>query len=181
MNWDAFVFGVSAALALIGALFAVALKNIFHNILGFAVSLVGVAGLLLTLGSDFLAIVLLLVYVGALGIAMVYAVMLSQPLDQSPVPRSAPKIAGAALLAALVGAALWLALRAAQFPPRSGALEVSPQFTGWRLLSDYVLAFELVSVLLVIAMIGAVMVARKDPARGRAGEGTGAAGGEAAR
>ena len=181
MNWDAFVFGTSAALALIGALFAVALKNIFHNILGFAVALVGVAGLLLTLGSDFLAIVLLLVYVGALGIAMVYAVMLSQPLDQSPVPRSAPKIAGAALLAALVGAALWLVLRAAPFPPRSGALEVSPQFTGWRLLSDYVLAFELVSVLLVVAMIGAVMVARKDPGRHEVGGGTGGAGGGGAR
>jgi len=169
MNWDGFVFGASAALAVIGALFAVALKNIFHNILGFALALLGVAGLFLTLGSDFLAIVLLLVYVGALGIAMVYAVMLSQPLDAPPVPRSAPKVVGAALLAALVGAALWLVLRTAQFPAREGALEVTPQFTGWRLLSDYVLAFELISVLLVIAMIGAVMVARRDPARGRAG------------
>jgi len=166
MNWDGFVFGASAALAVIGALFAVGLKNIFHNILGFALALLGVAGLLLTLGSDFLAIVLLLVYVGALGIAMVYAVMLSQPLDAPRVPRSAPKVVGSALLAALVGAALWLVERSAAFPAREGLLEVSPQWTGYRLLSDYVLAFELISVLLVIAMMGAVMVARKDPAQG---------------
>ena len=170
MNWDGFLFGASAALALIGALLAVTLRNIFHNILGFALALVGVAGLLLTLGSDFLAIVLLLVYVGALGIAMVYAVMLSQPLDAPPLPRSVPKVVGSVLLAALVGGALWLVLRAARFPAREGPLEVTPQWTGYRLLSDYVLAFELISVLLVIAMIGAVMVARKDPARGgRAG------------
>lgn len=162
MNWDGFLFGASAALALIGALFAVSLKNIFHNILGFALSLVGVAGLFLTLGSDFLAIVLLLVYVGALGIAMVYAVMLSQPLDAPRAPRSVPKVAGAALLAAAVAGALWLVLRGAHFPARSGALEVTPQWTGYRLLTDYVLAFELISVLLVVAMIGAVMVARKD-------------------
>ena len=162
MNWTAFLFGASAALALVGALFAVGLKNIFHNILGFALSLVGVAGLFLTLGSDFLAIVLLLVYVGALGIAMVYAVMLSQPLDAPRARRSLAKVAGAALLAAAVAAALWLVLRGAHFPPATGSLEVTPQFTGYRLLSDYVLAFELISVLLVVAMIGAVMVARTD-------------------
>ncbi len=163
MNWNAFLFGASAALALIGALFAVSLKNIFHNILGFALSLVGVAGLFLTLGSDFLAIVLLLVYVGALGIAMVYAVMLSQPLDTPRTPRSVPKVAGAALLAAAVAMALWLVIRGAHFPPWGGSLDVTPQTTGYRLLSDYVLAFELISILLVIAMMGAVMVARRDP------------------
>ena len=162
MNWDAFLFGASAALTLVGALFAVGLKNIFHNILGFALSLVGVAGLFLTLGSDFLAIVLLLVYVGALGIAMVYAVMLSQPLDAPRTPRSRPKVVGSALLAAVVAMALWLVLRDAHFPAKTGSLEVTPQWTGNRLLSDYVLAFELISILLVIAMMGAVMVARKD-------------------
>jgi NADH-quinone oxidoreductase subunit J len=165
VNWNGFLFGASAALALIGALFAVSLKNIFHNILGFALSLVGVAGLFLTLGSDFLAIVLLLVYVGALGIAMVYAVMLSQPLDTPRTPRSVPKVLGSALLAAVVAMALWLVIRGARFPAWGGSLEVTPQRTGYRLLSDYVLAFELISILLVVAMIGAVMVARKDPAK----------------
>jgi len=187
MNWDAFLFGASAALALIGALFAVALKNIFHNILGFALALVGVAGLFLTLGSDFLAIVLLLVYVGALGIAMVYAVMLSQPLDAPPRRRSAAKVTGAALLAAAVAGALWLVLRGARFPVRGGPLEVTPQWTGYRLLTDYVLAFELISVLLVVAMMGAVMVARRDRtqagrerlARARAAEAGAAEAGEA--
>jgi NADH:ubiquinone oxidoreductase subunit 6 (subunit J) len=162
MNWSGFLFGASAALALIGALFAVGLKNIFHNILGFALSLVGVAGLFLTLGSDFLAIVLLLVYVGARGIAMVYAVMLSHPLDAPRRPRSLPKVAGAALLAAVTAMALWPVIRGAHFPPLGGSLEVTAQWTGYRLLSDYVLAFELISLLLVIAMIGAVMVARRD-------------------
>jgi len=174
VNWNAFLFGASAALALIGALFAVTLKNIFHNILGFALALVGVAGLFLTLGSDFLAIVLLLVYVGALGIAMVYAVMLSQPLDTPRTPRSRAKIAGSALLAALAAMALWLVIRGARFPEQDGVLAVSPQTTGYRLLSDYVLAFELISILLVVAMMGAIMVARRDPARRTPGRDAGA-------
>ena len=161
MNWGGVVFGVSGAVALVGAVLAVGLRNIFHNILGFALALVGVAGLFLSLGSDFLAAVLILVYVGALAIAMVYAVMLSYPLDTKPEPRSVPKVFGAAALAMVVAAALYAIVQAAHFPPRSGASEVSAQWVGYRLLRDYVLAFELISVLLVVAMIGAVMVARK--------------------
>jgi NADH-quinone oxidoreductase subunit J len=161
MNYGGLVFGLSAALAILGALFAVGLRNIFHNILGFALALVGVAGLFLSLGSDFLAAVLILVYVGALAIAMVYAVMLSQPLDLAPQPRSVPKVVAAASLALLVAAALWLVVGRADFPPVDGMLQATAQWAGWRLLSDYVLAFELISVLLVVAMIGAVMVARK--------------------
>jgi len=172
MNYGGLVFGLSAALAILGALFAVGLRNIFHNILGFALALVGVAGLFLSLGSDFLAAVLILVYVGALAIAMVYAVMLSQPLDLAPQARSVPKVLGAAGLAVLVGVALWLVVGRAYFPPPDGILQATAQWAGWRLLSDYVLAFELISVLLVVAMIGAVMVARRarPPAR-RAGTG----------
>jgi NADH-quinone oxidoreductase subunit J len=161
VNYGGLVFGLSAALAIVGALFAVGLRNIFHNILGFALAVVGVAGLFLSLGSDFLAAALILVYVGALAIAMVYAVMLSQPLDLAPQPRRAPKVVAAAGLALLVGAALWLVVGRAEFPPADGILEASAQWAGWRLLSDYVLAFELISVLLVVAMIGAVMVARR--------------------
>jgi NADH-quinone oxidoreductase subunit J len=174
VNYGGLMFGLSAALAVLGALFAVGLRNIFHNILGFALALVGVAGLFLSLGSDFLAAVLILVYVGALAIAMVYAVMLSQPLDLPPQARSVPKVVGAAGLALLVGAALWLVVGHAEFPPADGILEASAQWAGWRLLSDYVLAFELISVLLVVAMIGAIMVARKagrPPRRGGAGAG----------
>ena len=63
--------------------------------------------------------------------------------------------------------ALWLVIRGAHFPAWGGSLEVTPQGTGYRLLSDYVLAFELISILLVIAMMGAVMVARRDPGKRR--------------
>jgi NADH-quinone oxidoreductase subunit J len=155
------LFWVAGAMALAGALIAVGLRNIFHNILGFALALVGVAGLFLTLGSDFLAVVLILVYVGALAIAMVYALMLSYPLDSKLEPRSPSKVLGAAALAILVAVALFVLVLGSRFVPAAGNPEVSAAWMGRRLLGDYVLAFELISVLLVVAMIGAVMVARK--------------------
>ena len=161
MTLGAVLFWVSGTMALLGAVLAVGLRNIFHNILGFALALVGVAGLFLTLGSDFLAMVLILVYVGALAIAMVYALMLSYPLDTKPEPRRVPKVVGAAALAMLVAAALFVVILGAHFAPGAGPTETSARDVGRRLLTDYVLAFELISVLLVVAMIGAVMVARK--------------------
>ena len=166
MNWAGAVFGASAVVALIGALCAVGLKNIFHNILGFALTMLGVAGVFITLGSDFLAVVFVLVYVGAVAIAMVYAVMLSYPLDQPPRPRNRWKVAGAVLFAALGAGGIWLIVRHAPWPPASGRLEVSAAWSGYRFLRDYVLAFELISVLLVVAMMGAVMVARRTRAPG---------------
>ena len=166
MNWAGVVFGASAAIALLGAMCAVGLKSIFHNILGFALAMLGVAGVFLSLGSDFLAVVFVLVYVGAVAIAMVYAVMLSYPLDLPPRPRSRGKIGGAALIAAGGAWGIWVVVRSAPWPHWQGRLDVSAALTGYRFLRDYVLAFELISVLLVVAMMGAVMVARRLRAAG---------------
>lgn len=154
-------------LTLTGALMAVGLKNIFHNILGFALAMLGVAGLFLGLGADFVAAVFVLVYVGAVAIAMVYAVMLSHPLDQPAEPRSTAKIIAAAFTALLAAAALGVALLASVWPNRTWGGNVEAAEIGRRFLTDYVLAFELISVLLVVAMMGAVMVARKASAAGR--------------
>ena len=161
MNPAGALFGAAAATALIGAVLAVGLKNIFHNILGFALAMLGVAGVFLSMGADFLAVVFVLVYVGAVAVAMVYAVMLSYPLDQPTRPRSAPKIVAAILVAMLGAGAVWLAVRHAPWPPAGGTLDLSAAFAGYRFVTDYVLAFELISVLLVIAMMGAVLVARR--------------------
>jgi len=161
MTVTGMVSAASAGVALLGALGAVGFRNIFHNILCFALAMLGVAGVFLGLGADFVAVVFVLVYVGAVAIAMVYAVMLSQPLDQAPAPRRIGKIAAAVVIAATFALALWRVMRGAWWPglgwgPAQGAAEVGRHF-----LTDYVLAFELVSVLLVVAMMGAVMVARR--------------------
>lgn len=161
------VTGAMIALTLTGALMAVGLKNIFHNILGFALAMLGVAGLFLGMGADFVAAVFVLVYVGAVAIAMVYAVMLSHPLDQPPEPRSTAKIVAAAFTALLVAATLGLALLASVWPNRTWGGTIRAADIGRRFLTDYVLAFELISVLLVVAMMGAVMVARKASSAGR--------------
>ena len=161
MNWAGAVFGLSAAVALLGAVLAVGLRNIFHNILGFALAILGVSGVLLSLGHDVLAIVFVLIYIGALAVAMVYAVMLSHSLGGGRTPRRRAKILGAAAFAATATAAIWLVVRNAEWSPAGGRRELEAAWAGYRFLTDYVLVFELISVLLVVAMVGAVMVARR--------------------
>jgi len=168
MSVAGWIFLASAAVALSGALLAVGLRNIFHNILGFALAMLGVAGIFASLGSDFLAAVFVLVYVGAVAIAMVYAVMLSHPLDQPHRPRNRGKILAAAVVSAGVAMTLWRVLQQAQWPALVPGGDNGAALTGTRFLTDYVLAFELVSVLLLVAMMGAIMVAR----RARPGRGT---------
>ena len=169
MNVAGALFGAAAVTALLGALLAVGLKNIFHNILGFALAMLGVAGVFLSLGADFLAIVFVLVYVGAVAIAMVYAVMLSHPLDLPQRPRSTAKIVVAAAVAAFGAYAIWRVLASVRWPEQQGRPDLSAALAGYRFVTDYVLAFELISVLLVVAMMGAVMIARRtrSPEAGR--------------
>jgi NADH-quinone oxidoreductase subunit J len=169
MNVAGALFGAAAVTALIGALLAVGLRNIFHNILGFALAMLGVAGVFVSLGADFLAIVFVLVYVGAVAIAMVYAVMLSHPLDLPQKPRSVPKILAAAAVATFGAVAVWRVLDAVTWPDPQGRPDLSAARAGHRFVTDYVLAFELISVLLVVAMMGAVMIARRtrSPESGR--------------
>jgi len=161
MNVAGALFGASAVTALIGALLAVGLRNIFHNILGFALAMLGVAGVFLSLGADFLAIVFVLVYVGAVAIAMVYAVMLSHPLDLPQKPRSVSKILAAAAVAAFGALAVWRVLASVTWPPQQGNPDLSAARAGQRFVTDDGLACELISVLLVVAMMGAVMIARR--------------------
>ena len=76
------------ALTLIGALIAVAARNIFHNVLGLVLSLIGVAGLFLYLNSPFVALMEILIYVGAICIAICFAIMLSEPMYLPRPPRN---------------------------------------------------------------------------------------------
>ena len=80
-------FFMVVAMTIVGALIAVAARNIFHNVLGLVLALIGVAGLFLYLNSPFVALMEILIYVGAICIAICFAIMLSEPMY---LPRRGP-------------------------------------------------------------------------------------------
>jgi len=154
-------FIMVVTLTVVGALIAVAARNIFHNVLGLAASLLGVSGLFLYLNSPFVALMEILIYVGAICIAICFAIMLSEPLHLPRPPRNKIKILGAMAGAGAVFVFLGLLLKKTTWVP---AVERSTDWSvttiGHYLLTNYALIFELVSLLLLVAMLGAIVTAR---------------------
>jgi NADH:ubiquinone oxidoreductase subunit 6 (subunit J) len=154
-------FVLVVALTIVGALIAVGARNIFHNVLGLAVSLFGVSGLFVYLNSPFVALMEILIYVGAICIAICFAVMLSEPMYLPRPPRNPLKIQAAIAGALAVFIFLALLLKKTTWTP---ALERSNDWSivtlGHFLLTTYSLIFELISLLLLVAMLGAIVTAR---------------------
>jgi NADH:ubiquinone oxidoreductase subunit 6 (subunit J) len=158
------IFVFFAAMTIVGALMAVGLKNIFHNALAFALTLAGTAGIFVFLNSEFLALMQILIYAGASSIAIIFAVMLSPPLSLKPRERDFSKALLAFLVALLVCLSLAYLVMTTPWPvldnPDIG--DYSVDFVGEMLVKNYALAFELISVALLVAIIGALVVAREN-------------------
>jgi NADH-quinone oxidoreductase subunit J len=155
-------FLLVVGLTILGALIAVGARNIFHNVLGLALSLIGVAGLFIFLNSPFVALMEILIYVGAICIAICFAIMLSQPLYLKAPPRSFLKSLGAVLGSAAVMAFFVLLTRKTKWVPAAErSTDWSITTIGHYLLTNYALIFEVISLLLLVAMLGAIVTARE--------------------
>ncbi|MGC8493646.1 MAG: NADH-quinone oxidoreductase subunit J family protein [Syntrophobacteraceae bacterium] len=156
-------FWGTVALTVTGALIAIFPRNILYNVLGLALALVGIAGLYLYLGSLFVALMQLLIYVGAICIAIVFAIMLSRPLHLETPPRPTSKV-WLGILASVVFfvGAVGVALRT-KWAPVAGHVYKASQWSveaiGNALLTRYELVFEVISLVLLVAIIGAVITA----------------------
>ena len=163
---ETLVIYVFAALVLSGGLLAALNRQILYAIIGLAVSLFGLAGLFLYLGSPFVAAMQVLIYIGGISVAIVFAMMLSISMSVRPRQRHPGKF-GFALLCALsfliVGA--WI-LHGAEFriveqaPAAAWGLDT----LGHALLNAYDLVFETLSIVLLLAIIGAILITRKERA-----------------
>jgi NADH:ubiquinone oxidoreductase subunit 6 (subunit J) len=150
-----------------GALIAVGARNIFHNVLGLAVSLFGVAGIFIYLNSPFLAMMEILIYVGAICIAICFAIMLSEPLYLPRPPRKPIKLVGAGLGAGLVFLMLAILVKKTAWVPASvRGTDWSVTTLGHYLLTRYALIFEVISLVLLVAMLGAIVNAKNGRGRG---------------
>lgn len=154
-------FWVLAGLTLGSAVMIVLVRNLLHAVLFLILSFVGVAGLYITLSADFVAVTQVLIYAGAIAVLMIFAVMLT--------PRSSRDNAGnflqlpALLLSGLLVTGVTFVVIQTDWREASrGPFENSAAAIGDALLSPFVLPFEIASVLLVAAMIGAIVLVRED-------------------
>jgi NADH-quinone oxidoreductase subunit J len=159
-------FGLCSLIALLGAIGTVAAKNPIRGAMGLLSTIVGIAGLYLMLSAEFLATIQLLVYAGAVVILFLFVIMLLGPSALSKREARAPwarYIGAGALLLSSIGM-LALVVRAqpaaattfAKVPAKFGTIES----IGHELFTTGLIPFELSGALLLVAVVGAVAVAR---------------------
>ena len=160
------VFAVLAALTVAGSLAAMALRNLVHCALAAAVAFAGLALLFLQMDAEFVGFVQILVYVGAVAILVVFAILLTRTAEEGKAAVavfSRTWMTGLLIAAAVFATLGGAVLRSAQgLPQEAGRPDVTVAQIGEALMSRYVLPLEIVALLLTAALVGAVIVAMQE-------------------
>ncbi len=156
-------FGIIALLMIVSALKVVTTSNVVHAALWLVLVLAGAAAQFILLGSEFVAVTQVLVYIGAVVVLFLFGVMLTRASMGDDETVASEKRSMAAVVAALLLAVMSIALIDSFSDDR--LVIDQPQLVTTvadSIFSQYIVPFEAVSVLLLAALIGAIVVARKD-------------------
>jgi NADH:ubiquinone oxidoreductase subunit 6 (subunit J) len=158
------VFGFLAFVVIVSALMVVTLKNIFHCALALILCLFAVAGIYILLNAEFLAAAQVLIYVGAVSILMIFAVMLTSKLASQKIRQTNENSLTAFFICLIFAfSAILLIAKTAVWRYSDKTLPPENALTiGKYLMTEFMLPFEVVSVLMVAALIGAIALARKE-------------------
>ena len=151
-----------AGILLFSAVMVVTLHNIFHCALFLTAALISLAGIYFYLNAPLLGAMQLIIYVGAIMILVIFAIMLTSRISDRLLRASNRQVIPALLTLA---AALYLsidALRKTAFPQNLGQTFDPIYDLGRELLTTYLLPFELISLILLVGLVGAIVVARRD-------------------
>jgi NADH-quinone oxidoreductase subunit J len=163
VSLEPIAFGGLAVVLLASALAVVLSKNLFHSVLYLALALVGTAGIFLTLDAEFLAAVQVLLYAGGVVTIVVFAIVVTERLVGQRITQTSRHLvraglASGVLLAVLVG----VIARAALVPRPPIARSDLTQLIGRAVLTHWVMPFELLGVLFLASLLGALYFARPD-------------------
>lgn len=155
-------FWVLAALTVGSALGIAGARNLIHAVVFLITTLMGLAGLYITLSADFIAIVQILVYVGAISVLFLFAIVLTPQADRKNQDGflALPALGLCTLVSALL---IFVALDTEWNTPDRPGFEETTSVIGALLLDKYVLPFEIASVLLLVAVIGSIVLVRPEP------------------
>ena len=169
-------FYLIGAVAVVASLLVIAQRNPIYSVLLLIASFGALSGLYVLLDAPFVAVVQIIVYAGAIMVLFLFVVMLlnaahedtDQDLGHTPSGTPGVKAFGTAMAIALIIELWWALTRrgVGRFP--SGA-DTSVRTIGRALFTDYAFPFEVTSVLILVAMVGAVVLARREPPARRGG------------
>ncbi|OFW40649.1 MAG: hypothetical protein A3F70_09060 [Acidobacteria bacterium RIFCSPLOWO2_12_FULL_67_14] len=163
MTGEALAFWGLAVILVGSALAVVLTKNLFHAVLWLALALTGTAGVFLLLDAEFLAAVQLLLYAGGIVTVVVFAIVVTERLVGERISQTSRRIAAGAIVAAGILAAVVSAVMERPLALERPSMESDlTQIIGETVMTRFVLPFELLAVLMLAGLMGAIYFARPD-------------------
>lgn len=164
MTTETVAFWCLSAVLVVSALAVVLSKNLFHAVLWLALALTGTAGVFLLLEVEFLAAVQLLLYAGGIITIVVFAIVVTERLVGERITQTSRRIVPGAIASIVL---VWLLVRAIAERPLpvvrpSLRSEILTRAIGETILTRYVLPFELLALLMLAALLGAIYFARPE-------------------
>jgi NADH:ubiquinone oxidoreductase subunit 6 (subunit J) len=155
-------FWILSAIALLGALVAVRKRNLIHGVFALLVFFAGLSGLFLLLLAEFIAAVQVLVYIGAVGVLLLFAIMLTERVAGDDGRRMTSRGSFLGFVIAVAVFVVLLLPAILQLPLPEVAQEINPSVEelGKKLMNPYVVTLEVLALLLTAALIGAVTAAQ---------------------
>lgn len=156
-------FFLLAVCAIVGAVMAINFTKVVHIVVSLAFTFIALAGLYILLEAEFVAFVQVLLYVGAVTILMIFGIMMTKHDGEGKEPARPLLETLAAVGCLCLFGILFYAIRNAEFAAPAAALpDDNTRAIGLELFSRYAVPFELISVLLTVAFIGAVALAKRE-------------------
>jgi NADH-quinone oxidoreductase subunit J len=154
-------FWMLAGITVGSSVAVVAVRNIIHAVVFLVVSFMGIAGLYITLSADFIAIVQILIYVGAVSILFLFAIVLTPRLERNN-PEGFLRLPALALCLLVAATLIFVALDTDWNISSREGFEETATAIGEALLDKYVLPFEIASILLLVAVVGSIVLVRPE-------------------
>jgi NADH-quinone oxidoreductase subunit J len=163
MSGEFIAFLVLGLIALAGGVLLLNLKQVVHMVLAMVATFLSIAGIYILLTAEFLGVVQILIYSGAITIMMLFGIMLTQHRDvenrKLPWARKAPALLGVIAF----GAAVYYGIYNLEFPQVDAELYVNNvEQIGMAIYTKYIIPFELTSIVLLVALVGAIILAKRD-------------------
>lgn len=160
---EAITFWLLAGMTLTSAWFTVRNPNLFHAGLSLICCFLGVAGLYVNLGAPFLGAMQVLIYAGAIAVLLLFAFMLTHDL-MKPKDERFQNASGAVTALAMAAMLVFVAVKSEWRAAGSDPVKFDPAALATSYMHDNLVPFEVVSLLLLSALVGALMIARKEEA-----------------
>lgn len=170
MNLYDIVFWFFALITIVSGAVVVFSRNIIYSAFSLLFTFFGVAGVYVLLNADFIAVSQLLIYVGGILVLLLFGVMLTNQVVNVEMKTGTLQTLPASILTAMIAGVLCGTFYTTDWKivPEAAAVKTTTSTLGEMFMTTYLLPFEIASVVLLVALIGAAMIARKDKTLQRA-------------